>query len=422
MEIHKIYLILGSYTKYVIDSRKVSQGSVFFALKGDKSDGNTFATSALEAGADYVVVDNKEIVKDERYILVDDVLTCMQELAKIKRLDLYNTVIGLTGSNGKTTTKELCRDVLAKKFKVHATQGNYNNHIGLPLTILQAPLDAEILLLEMGANHQGEINDLCQIGSPNYGLITNIGKAHLEGFGGIEGVKKGKSEMYRFLNQSGGSIFINTDDDVLVSLLPEESHLIRYSVNKDLHKIESNPVLSLEYKSHTIQTNLYGEYNISNIGCALAIGQYFGVELSDCIKAIEEYLPENNRSQLITKGSTTIVLDAYNANPSSMSVAISNFSKSGGKKIIVLGDMLELGETTDFEHEAIINWVIKHSIEKAYFVGPIFFKLKNRFNFNFYLRIEDLMPIFKDLDIKDTTILLKGSRGMAVERLLEIFE
>lgn len=422
MEIQEIYQILGSYTKNTIDSRKVSKGCVFYALKGGNFDGNQFAESALDAGADYVVVDNKNVVKNERYILVDDVLKCMQGLARIKRLDLYKTVIALTGSNGKTTTKELCRDVLAKKYKIHATEGNYNNHIGMPLTILQAPLDAEILLLEMGANHQGEINELCHISMPNYGLITNIGKAHLEGFGGIEGVKKGKSEMYRYIHETGGKIFFNTNDDTLASLLPKEIHLIPYSVLSDIKIIQSNPTLSFEFKSHSVHTQLYGDYNINNIASALAMGEYFGIELSDSLAAIKEYLPENNRSQLIRRGTTTIVLDAYNANPSSMNGAISNFSKITDNKIVVLGDMLELGDSTEAEHETIIKWVEHHSIKEAYFIGPNFYQFRDKYKFDFYLNVDDLKAKFKNMNLNDTYVLLKGSRGIAVERLLQVFE
>lgn len=421
MDISEIYKIIGHRTDIVIDSRMASKGSVFFALKGEHVDGNDFADSALSRGADFVVVDDPKVVKDSRYILVKDVLTSLQELAAIKRRINFKTVLGLTGSNGKTTTKELCRDVLSVRFKVYATQGNYNNHIGLPLTILQAPLDTEILILEMGANHQGEIDMLCRLGEPNFGIITNIGMAHLEGFGGLEGVKKGKSEMYRFLAAGEGRVFVNSDDDVLMNLLPENLQSIPYKTFSEYLPVGSDSELVLEYRANRIQTHLIGEYNIPNVACAIAVGKYFGIGEKESIKVIERYVPSNNRSQKVVIGTTTIFLDAYNANPTSMRAAIKNFSKIDGKKISVLGDMLELGSHAYEEHQQILDLVKESDFEMALFVGPHFFTFKNDYSFYFVKNIDEAKSFINTLELAHTTVLLKGSRGLKMEKILKIF-
>jgi UDP-N-acetylmuramoyl-tripeptide--D-alanyl-D-alanine ligase len=288
------------------------------------------------------------------------------------------------------------------------------------LTILQAPLDIDILILEMGANHQGEIDTLCQIGQPNYGIITNIGKAHLEGFGGIEGVKKGKSELYKFLaEKKEGKIFINTDDSILLNLIPKSVSQIEYSILADFKHIVSKPTLNFEYKSIHIKTQLFGDYNIHNIACAISVGRYFDIDLLQCISAIEEYIPDNNRSQKIVKNNTTYILDAYNANPSSMEVSITNFSQIEGKKAVILGDMLELGDTTDLEHITILELIKKLKIQDAFLVGPNFYKHRELFNFYFFENVENFKPSFETLDLENTTVLLKGSRGIAIERLIQ---
>jgi UDP-N-acetylmuramoyl-tripeptide--D-alanyl-D-alanine ligase len=421
MEIQEIYNLIGHITDVVIDSRKVSKDSVFFALKGENSDGNYFASSALSRGACFVVVDDSTVVQDERYLLVDDVLTCLQQLASMKRKIHFDKVLGLTGSNGKTTTKELCRHVLSTKFRVYATPGNYNNHIGLPLTIMQAPPDTDILILEMGANHQGEIDMLCRLGAPNMGIITNIGKAHLEGFGGLEGVKKGKSELYRFLAESQGVVFVNSEDDTLMNLLPENLQIIPYKTFSEFNIVSTDPELTLEYQSMRINTHLIGDYNIPNIACALAIGSFFEIHLKDSIEAIESYLPDNNRSQKIVKGTTTIIMDAYNANPTSMRAALKNFSHVDGRKIAVLGDMLELGVHSHEEHLHIINLVRDSDVSMAIWVGPNFMALAEDGFGHFFKDVEQAMSFLKKLDLSDTTLLLKGSRAIHVEKVMELF-
>ncbi|MBK7700114.1 MAG: UDP-N-acetylmuramoyl-tripeptide--D-alanyl-D-alanine ligase [Saprospiraceae bacterium] len=353
MDIELLYTVWLEARAISTDSRKIVVGSIFFALRGGRFDGNTFASQALELGASYVVVDDESVVVsgDKRYIVVEDVLTSLQQLANKHRSTLSIPVLALTGSNGKTTTKELARNVLSKKFKTHATEGNLNNHIGVPLTILSTPDDAQFLIVEMGANHQGEIDLLCQIAAPNYGMITNIGKAHLEGFGGVEGIKKGKSEMYRYLTQHGGKIFINSDDNVLMSLLPEKVKTIQYEVQTLLNLIDAEPTLKLDYRNVQVTTQLYGTYNLPNIAFAICVGEYFGVEQAEIIEAISEYTPDNNRSQILKIDTNIIIKDAYNANPSSMVLSIESFSKILGPKVVVLGDMLELGEYAPSEHQ-----------------------------------------------------------------------
>ena len=420
MDIELLYTVWLEARAISTDSRKIVVGSIFFALRGDRFDGNTFATQALELGASYVVVDDESVVVsgDKRYIVVQDVLTSLQQLANKHRSTLSIPVLALTGSNGKTTTKELARNVLSKKFKTHATEGNLNNHIGVPLTILSTPDDAQFLIVEMGANHQGEIDLLCQIAAPNYGMITNIGKAHLEGFGGVEGIKKGKSEMYRYLAQHGGKIFINSDDNVLMSLLPEKVKTIQYEVQTLLNLIDAEPTLKLDYRNVQVTTQLYGTYNLPNIAFAICVGEYFGVEQAEIIEAISEYTPDNNRSQILKIDTNIIIKDAYNANPSSMVLSIESFSKILGPKVVVLGDMLELGEYAPSEHQKIIDLVNDKDFIDVIFIGHQFCSAGMRKRGNYFENTDLARLYFHTKNYKNITILLKGSRGISVEKIL----
>ncbi|HMT53018.1 MAG TPA: UDP-N-acetylmuramoyl-tripeptide--D-alanyl-D-alanine ligase [Saprospiraceae bacterium] len=420
MDIELLYTVWLEARAISTDSRKIVVGSIFFALRGDRFDGNTFATQALELGASYVVVDDESVVVagDRRYIFVEDVLTSLQQLANKHRSTLSIPVLALTGSNGKTTTKELARNVLSKKFKTHATEGNLNNHIGVPLTILSTPDDAQFLIVEMGANHQGEIDLLCQIAAPNYGMITNIGKAHLEGFGGVEGIKKGKSEMYRYLAQHGGKIFINSGDNVLMSLLPEKVKTIQYEVQTLLNLIDAEPTLKLDYRNVQVTTQLYGTYNLPNIAFAICVGEYFGVEQAEIIEAISEYTPDNNRSQILKIDTNIIIKDAYNANPSSMVLSIESFSKILGSKVVVLGDMLELGEYAPSEHQKIIDLVNDKDFIDVIFIGHQFCSAGMGKRGNYFENTDLARLYFHTKNYKNITILLKGSRGISVEKIL----
>jgi UDP-N-acetylmuramoyl-tripeptide--D-alanyl-D-alanine ligase len=420
MEISKLYQIWKNSTGVCTDSRKIQDGCLFFALSGENFDGNLFAEKALESGASYAIVDKDRFNGNvtSKTILVDDVLKQLQNLARFHRDLLQIPVLGITGSNGKTTTKELARDVIAKKYKVYATQGNLNNHIGVPLTLLSVKEEIEFLIVEMGANHQGEINLLSNIANPNFGMITNIGKAHLEGFGGVEGIKLGKSELYKHLNANEGHLFLNEDDDVLKSLIPAGSRTIIYSSSKLVEVLNDEHFLTLKYKGQEIFTHLYGRYNVHNIAFAIALGEYFGVPNEDIIDAISSYKPDNNRSQLTQNGSNTIILDAYNANPSSMLESLQSFSKMNGKKVLVLGDMLELGEYSKSEHQKIIDLVEKIKPYDAIFVGKQFFQAgHNRFG-NYFENIMEAKKYFSIQNYDNTNILLKGSRGIAVEKIL----
>ena len=355
--LHQIFLNCKSFTT---DTRKIGNTSLFFALKGDRFDANTFAREALDKGASYVVIDDKDYFIDERTILVNDTLETLQKLAKFHRTYLNLPIIALTGSNGKTTTKELIHAVLSEKFNVKATVGNLNNHIGVPLTLLSFDSSTEIGIVEMGANHQKEIELLCEIAQPDFGYITNFGKAHLEGFGGFQGVIKGKSEMYHFLRTAHKKAFVNLDDAIQVE---KSESITKFSFstkekNADVFIIDSkaNPFVSVEYKNQIIQSQLVGIYNANNINAAITIGNYFKVEDELIKKAIENYNPTNNRSQLSKKDSNQLIMDAYNANPSSMKVALENFIQlPEPNKIAFLGDMFELGDESFDEHKKLVD-------------------------------------------------------------------
>ncbi|HSD06857.1 UDP-N-acetylmuramoyl-tripeptide--D-alanyl-D-alanine ligase [Flavobacterium sp.] len=421
--IHSLFLKCDSVST---DTRKIASNSLFVALKGDNFDANTFAKDALQKGAAYVVIDNNDYFIDERTILVENSLVALQELAKYHRNFLKLPIIALTGSNGKTTTKELINAVLAKKFRTKATIGNLNNHIGVPLTLLSFNKQTEIGIVEMGANHKKEIEFLCEIAQPDYGYITNFGKAHLEGFGGVEGVIQGKSEMYDYLSKNNKLAFVNYEDPIQVektaSIKSYSFGINNEKVDVNINHIEANPLVIVTYAQNIINTHLIGLYNANNINAAIAIGSYFGVD-NDAIKeALESYIPENNRSQLISKGTNEIILDAYNANPSSMKVAIENFILLDKKdKVIFLGDMFELGNESLAEHKEVINLLVNQNTTDCFFIGKDFYQNKvTRPNFFFYENFDDFSKEIKSKKFDHKMILIKGSRGMALERTLEL--
>lgn len=420
-QLHKHYLESESVCT---DTRRIENNCIFFALKGDNFNGNKFALDALKKGAKHVVIDEKEYNTDARCILVNDVLKTLQELANYHRKYLGVKIISLTGSNGKTTTKELINSVLSKRYNTVATIGNLNNHIGVPLTLLRMDSTTEIGIVEMGANHQKEIDFLCTIAEPDYGYITNFGKAHLEGFGGVKGVIKGKTELYNYLKKNNKLIFVNTKDKTQLKQVGAYSNIIQFGDNASdvtIIFIDANPFVSVSYSNQTINSKLIGLYNFSNISTAIAIGNYFDISDKEIKTAIEGYTPDNNRSQIITKNSNKILLDAYNANPTSMKAALDNLSNLKDEhKVAILGDMFELGESAKQEHLEIANYANNLNIEYIYLVGSNFFGAQiSSKSIMYYNTFEDLKNKIDFNTIKNSTILIKGSRGMALERLLE---
>ena len=425
MKIEEIYQCYLQCSSVNTDTRKTENNSLFVALKGENFNANTFAQEAISKGALYVIIDDKKYYTDkDKMILVSNSLQTLQELAKYHRQQLGLPIIALTGSNGKTTTKELINIVLSKKYNTKATIGNLNNHIGVPLTLLTFDENTDLGIVEMGANHQKEIEFLCSIAEPDFGYITNFGKAHLEGFGGIEGVIKGKSELYYYLEQNKKTAFINLDDEIQNE---KTVQITRYSFSQKaksditIDSVTANPMVTISYDKIKIQSNLIGLYNANNINVAITIGKYFNISDSDIKEAIENYIPTNNRSQLIEKNSNHIILDAYNANPSSMAAAISNFIQlEGTEKTAILGDMFELGKESLTEHEKVIQ-LLKNTHIETYFVGKAFFENKiEKQNLHFFNTYENFEKKFKTVNPKNLTILIKGSRGMALERTLEI--
>lgn len=397
---------------------------MFFALKGDNFNANTFASDALKNGASYVVIDDASFFIDERTIVVEDSLIALQSLAKFHRNYLNIPIIALTGSNGKTTTKELINAVLSKKYIAKATVGNLNNHIGVPLTLLSFNKSTQIGIVEMGANHQKEIAFLCDIANPDYGYITNFGKAHLEGFGGVEGVIKGKSEMYDYLTANHKMVFVNLEDAIQVQKTEAINQFTfgidKKNANLSVESVLANPLVTIGYQDILITSHLIGLYNANNIIAAIAIGKFFDVSDIDIKDAIETYIPENNRSQLLFKGTNEVILDAYNANPSSMKVALENFIQiEKPNKITILGDMFELGSESYSEHHSIVNMMASHDNIQCYFVGKEFYKNEvNLKHLSFYESFESFSNHLKESFFDKNFILIKGSRGMALERTL----
>ncbi len=409
------------------DTRKLQAGEVFFALKGPSFDGNRYALKALEAGASAAVVDDPVVVVDDRFLLVDDALVALQNLATHHRREWGGTVIGLTGSNGKTTTKELTHVVLSATHNTLATIGNLNNHIGVPLTLLRLRPEHQLAVIEMGANHQGDIQELCEIAEPDLGFITNIGKAHLETFGGLEGVAKGKSEMYRYLAPRGGTILVNASDPKLMELSEGLSGRLLYQTKGSpvlLELLESEPqVIYSDGFGHRVKTHLSGSYQLGNLAAALAVGHHFGVPLDRAHEAVADYVPQNMRGQLIECGSVRVMLDAYNANPTSMEAALRSFAAMpwDGPKIPVLGDMLELGDDAPMEHAAMVRLCNDLGFETAAFVGPIFSNAKRVSNegYRYFAHLDGLRTWVRTANLTGAMLWLKASRGMALEQLLD---
>ncbi len=421
-EIYKHYLqhpIVGT------DTRNIKQGSIFFALKGGNFNANTFAKDAINAGAKYAVID-EEAYYTEGCILVEDVLKTLQKLANHHRKQFKIPFIGITGTNGKTTTKELTATVLSEKFKTLFTQGNLNNHIGVPLTLLNLNREHEIAIIEMGANHQGEIAELCKIAEPDYGIITNIGKAHLEGFGGPEGVIKAKSELYHFIKDTGGKLFVNADDELLMFLSTGINRITYGTLQSadckgidDKESFLAKGIFIDDGIEVEIQSQLAGRYNFYNILVATCLGFHFGLTISQVKHAIENYIPSNNRSQILKKESNTIWVDAYNANPSSMKTAIENFAEISQKgKVLILGDMFELGDDSKMEHQALVDLIESKKVwDGVYLVGKEFAKVNS--SARHFEVMDDFIKWVSTNPLKEKTILLKGSRGMQMERVLE---
>lgn len=422
MDIHQIHTKFLECSGLSIDSRKISKNYMFIAISGENFNANNFASIALEQGAKYAIIDEKEYFIDHRTILVENGLQCLQDLAKFHRNFLKTPIVAITGSNGKTTTKELIYSVLSKKYNTKATLGNLNNHIGVPLTLLTFTKETEIGIVEMGANHKKEIAFLCSIAQPDYGYITNFGKAHLEGFGGVQGVIEGKSEMYTYLINNNKFCFLNLND----AIQEEKKNKIKnysFGTNKteadtQILEVSANPFVTIKTSTTIIKSNLIGLYNANNINAAIAMGNYFGVKTNDIQQAIESYLPDNNRSQIIKTSTNEIILDAYNANPSSMAAAISNVRNlKNPNKIMILGDMFELGEDSLKEHSEIVKAQLPYETIQYYFIGKEFNKCKMpNSNFNFFESYEDFEIELEKIDMKDSIILIKGSRGMALER------
>lgn len=425
MQIESLYKIYQQYPSVQTDTRKLKAGDIFFALKGANFNGNSFAKQAIDSGAAYAVIDEKEFEIPRKTILVDDALITLQQLAKYHRQQFTIPFLGITGSNGKTTTKELIHAVLSSAYKTYTTEGNLNNHIGIPLTLLKIKPDAELAVIEMGANHIGEIASYCKIALPTHGIITNCGKAHLEGFGSEEGVKKGKGELYDDLRANNGTAFVMWDYDYLHEMSKGISNIITYGTrNADIEGIivESEPFLKVKFQKGTtlttLQTHLVGDYNLPNVLAAATVGKYFIVPDEKIKIAIENYVPSNNRSQWIEKGSNKIVLDAYNANPSSMMQAIDNFAKlHAPNKILILGAMAELGEQSIREHQIIMEQIRKYQWTDVILVGGDFEKLSAPYHW--FKDSTKAGKWFQQQHFQNSTILIKGSRSMQMEKVAE---
>ena len=409
------------------DSRQITPGCIFFAFKGETFDGNAFAPQALEQGAALCVISDPKDKVDDRCIVVPDVLTTLQELARHHRAQLTIPIVGITGTNGKITTKELAHAVLSRRYRTHATAGNFNNHLGVPLTLLAIPADAEIAIIEMGANHPGEIAALCHIADPDFGLITNVGRAHLEGFGGFEGVVKIKTELYRYLAAKRGTAFVNADNDTLttqaaICQLPFITYGSSAQAQVRGHLVGSDPYMKFYIEDgdsvYTIQSQLLGNYNFDNAMAAAAVGRYFHVDLWDVKEAIEQYEPTNNRSQYKETGRNTLFLDCYNANPSSMKVALDNFEAlPRDNKVAMLGGMRELGSESLKEHEAIVNRLLAHPEIRAVLIGSEFAFAEGRPNVLYFPSSDMAVEYFAEHPLSGATVLLKGSNSTRMWKL-----
>jgi UDP-N-acetylmuramoyl-tripeptide--D-alanyl-D-alanine ligase len=426
MQIEQLYSVFLQHSSIQTDTRKLKTGDLFFALKGPNFNGNEFARQALESGAAFAIIDEEIDFADERLIEVDDSLKTLQQLAKYHREQFNIPFIAITGSNGKTTTKELVHEVLSSTYKTYTTKGNLNNHIGIPITILSVEKDAEFAVIEMGANHQKEIEGYCEYTIPTHGIITNVGKAHLEGFGGEEGVRKGKGELYEYLKANNGTAFVFTDYDYLKEMSKGIAKIETYGTSdaaiSGIITNNNNEFLEVSMMKGTaikdIHTNLIGGYNLPNVLAAVAVGKYFNVPEEKIKSSLEDYIPSNSRSQLIEKDGNKIILDAYNANPTSMKAAIENFSKiESDQKILLLGGMMELGNESIHEHEAIVKLIAGYNWKDVVLVGGDFNKIKHPFiNFTSSAEAKEWL---KQQHFKNAILLIKGSRSMQMEKVLE---
>jgi UDP-N-acetylmuramoyl-tripeptide--D-alanyl-D-alanine ligase len=429
MKTEQLYNLFKESNGVSTDSRTVGKGQIFFALWGDNYNGNKYASEALEKGALCAVIDDP-MFETENTVLVEDCLFELQALAAHFRKELNVPVLAITGTNGKTTTKELLASILSKKLKIHYTRENLNNHIGVPLTILSAPADTEMLIIEMGANHIGEIRTLCLIAKPDYGIITNIGNAHIAGFGSIDGVIKAKTELYEHLRKVNGIAFYNDKDPLLAEKIfriinravpfsdPTGIDLVIDPLPSDL-----NLKISMTYLHNTynLSTNLFGSYNLENVRAAIAVGLFLGVEITDIIDAVEKYVPANNRSQVKTTKSNTLICDSYNANPTSMNAALSAFLTINAiSKAIIFGDMLELGDKSEEEHMKVLKVIKSILTQEVYLVGPVFRKISAGSGFNAFGDVNKLIEFIKGHPLTGKTILIKGSRGIRLEKIYEL--
>jgi len=426
MDIRNLYQKYRESGKVSTDTRQITPRSVFFALKGDKFNANAFANEALSKGASYAVIDEAKFAASDQFIVVDNVLETLQKLARYHRDQLAIPVIGLTGSNGKTTSKELLNSVLSKKYKTFATKGNLNNHIGVPLSLLSIDSTIEIAVIEMGANHLGEIALLCSIANPTHGFITNIGKAHIGTFGGFENIIRGKSELYQHLIQQNGVVFINSQNPVLANMAKRFKNPLFYPSEGDYYHcefIEADPFIKLTAESgEEVNTQLIGSYNFENIAAALCIGKYFGVESSQAHQAIASYVPGNMRSQILEKGTNKIILDAYNANPSSMVAAIENLDDMrAGHKTVILGDMFELEGEAETEHAAIGKLLAEKKFDTVYLCGAIMKAAAIEIpSAHYFEHKADLLKALQQKPLSNSTILIKASRGIGLESVVEV--
>ncbi len=435
MKTEELYQVYLKHPVICTDTRKITESCIFFALKGENFDANEFASKALESGAAYAIVDDQRYVTDDRYLFVEDVLITLQQLSAFHRQQLKIPVIGITGTNGKTTTKELINSVLSQHCRTYATEGNLNNHIGVPLTLLSIRPDCDIAIIEMGANHQKEIEFLCSLAQPGYGLITNVGKAHLEGFGGIEGVKIAKGELYEYLSKTKGTAFINTDNPSLVDMSRDRNvkNVVTYGkgatnyVSGGLKEVSPTLIVEWQLKGqedesiNTAESNLPGIYNFENILAAICIGSFFKLSPEKINSGIKAYLPQNSRSQILKTDRNTVICDYYNANPSSMMVALDNLEAVPAEaKVMILGDMFELGADAAMEHRFILDKAMQTSSNRRIFIGEEFYRIKNSVDAEFYKNTIEASEAIKADPIKHSTVLLKGSRGMKLEGLVNL--
>lgn len=432
MNISELHTLFLKHPIICTDTRKISLGCLFFALKGDKYNANLFANEAIKNGAAYAIIDEKEFHLNEKTILVNNVLETLQQLAAFHRDSLKIPIIAIVGSNGKTTTKELITSVLKQKYHVIATPGNFNNHIGLPLTMLQITNQHELAIIEMGANHVGENAFLCEIAKPNYGVITNNGKDHLEGFGSMEGVAQSNSELYYYLLKNNGIAFVNANDEWLMRMARQLENKITYAANFEgrngaAHTVcfakNLQPTISfhIDNNKENITANLSGDYNFDNVTVAVAMGLYFKLKPNEISKGIESYFPTNNRSEIIKKQFNTIYMDAYNANPSSMEVALKSFSAMPfTKKTVILGDMFELGKYAEEEHQNMVDLCVSLNLKTVFLCGENFMKTKN--NFHAFNTTNECKEFLKTNPLSETNVFMKGSRSMRLEELLVVID